>query len=189
MTTICAYGIIAFFFFVEARLRQGEAAKSREAGKDDQNTTMRVSQAFGVMFVTLLLAPILNYFGIGTILTDWLGWLGLILMVIGLGMRIWASKTLGAFYTRTLLIQTEQHIVDVGLYRYIRNPGYLGDLMMFISAGFAVMNWIAVMVITVAMINAYAYRIRVEETMLESAFGEQFTAYKAHTWRLIPLIY
>jgi protein-S-isoprenylcysteine O-methyltransferase Ste14 len=189
MTTICAYAIIAFFVFVEVRLRQGKAAKSLETGMADQNSTKRIGQAFGVMFLALLLAPILNYLGVGILTIGWLAWLGVILMLVGLGLRIWASRTLGAFYTRTLLIQTEQRIVDSGPYRYIRNPGYLGDLIMFISAGFAVMNWISVIAITVAMVNAYVYRIRTEETMLQSAFGEQFAAYQTRTWRLIPLIY
>src|SRR5258708_5900452 len=189
MTTICAYAIIAFFIFVERRLRQGKAAQSLETGKDDQNSTRRVGQAFAIMFVALLLSPLLNAFGVGTITVDWLAWLGVILMLLGLGLRIWASRTLGAFYTRTLLIQTEQKIVYNGPYRFIRNPGYLGALIMFISAGFAVMNWISVIVIGVAMVNAYVYRIRSEEAMLESAFGEHFAEYKARSWRLIPLIY
>ncbi len=189
MTTICAYAIIALFMFVERRLRQGKAAQSLETGKADQNSTRRVGQAFAIMFVALLLAPFLNTFGVGTINIDWLAWRGVILMLVGLGLRIWASRTLGAFYRRTLLIQTEQKIVDSGPYRFIRNPGYLGALIMFISAGFAVMNWISVIVIGVAMVNAYVYRIRSEEAMLESAFGEHFAEYKARSWRLIPLIY
>src|SRR5450432_71947 len=151
MTTLLAYLIIASFFYIENRLRQGKAAKSFETGQADQKSTRRVGQAFGVMFLALLLAPILNYFGAGTISINWLAWLGIILMLVGLGLRISASRTLGAYYTRTLLIQKEQQIVDTGLYRYIRNPGYLGDLIMFVSAGFAVMNWLSVIGILFVM--------------------------------------
>src|SRR5258708_13217095 len=106
MTTICAYAIIAFFFFVESRLRQGKAAKSRETGEADQHSTKRIGQAFGVMFLTLLLAPILNYFGVGTIPIDWLAWLGVILMLGGLGFRIWARRPLGPVSTLTLFLPT-----------------------------------------------------------------------------------
>lgn len=189
MTTLCAYAIIAAFLVTEQRLRQGNAAKSRDTGPADRNSTRRVGEAFAVMFLLLLLAPILNVYGVGTIPIAWLAWLGVILMVIGLGVRVSANRTLGAFYTRTLLIQTEQSLVDDGLYHYIRNPGYLGALLMFISAGLAAMNWLALIVIAVAMINAYRYRIRTEEAMLQAVFADQFTAYKARTWRLIPLIY
>ncbi len=63
------------------------------------------------------------------------------------------------------------------------------DFVMLVCAGLAVMNWIVTIAILVAMVNAYVYRIRSEEAMLQSEFGEQFTAYKARTWRLIPLVY
>src|SRR5258708_37341295 len=105
-TTICAYAIIALFMFVERRLRQGKAAQSLETGKDDQNSTRRVGQAFAIMFVALLLSPLLNAFGVGTITVDWLAWLGVILMLLGLGLRTWADRSLAAFYTRTLLLET-----------------------------------------------------------------------------------
>ncbi len=36
------------------------------------------------------------------------------LMLAGLGLRVWASRTLSAFYTPTVMIQAEQHIVDSG---------------------------------------------------------------------------
>ncbi len=60
---------------------------------------------------------------------------------------------------------------------------------MFISAGFAVQNGIALVLIAIAMISAYIYRIRVEETMLQVTFGDRFMNYSAHTWRLIPFLY
>ncbi len=96
---------------------------------------------------------------------------------------------MGEFYTRTLRVKTEQRIVDTGPYKLIRNPGYLGDLVMFVSAGLAVLNWIAALVIAAAMLRAYIYRIRSEEAMLQSTFGSDFMAYKARTWRLVPHIF
>ena len=60
---------------------------------------------------------------------------------------------------------------------------------MFISAGFAVQNGIALVLIAIAMISAYIYRIRVEETMLQVTFGDRFMNYNAHIWRLIPFLY
>jgi protein-S-isoprenylcysteine O-methyltransferase Ste14 len=35
----------------------------------------------------------------------------------------------------------------------------------------------------------YAYRIRAEETMLQTRLGEQYKAYMARSWRLIPRLY
>ncbi len=115
--------------------------------------------------------------------------LGLVLMLGGLALRYWAARTLGAFYTRTLLVKTDHRIVDNGPYRLIRNPGYLGNLLLFIGAGLAATNWLVVLVIAIALLSSYIYRIRVEEAMLESTFGDEYRAYKARTRKLIPLVY
>jgi len=71
----------------------------------------------------------------------------------------------------------------------IRNPGYSGDLLLWVGAGLAVSNWIVAVVITLVMFSSYRYRIQSEEHMLLATFGEDYQAYMAKTWRLIPLIY
>src|SRR5262245_49281483 len=121
-TTICAYVLIGLFFVVEGRTRKGADAKSMKAGQFDQDSTKFVGLAFGSSLITLLLAPLLNYIGLGR-LDNSVGVIGLALMVIGLVLRYWATQTLGAYYSRTLLIKTEQSVVDNGPYRWIRNPG------------------------------------------------------------------
>jgi protein-S-isoprenylcysteine O-methyltransferase Ste14 len=186
---IIAYVLVAVFLIVEGRLRQGREAASFEAGYFDRNSTKYVGFAFGTALVMLILAPILNYFQVAGVSEGGLQMFGLALMVIGLALRYWASKTLGAFYTRTLLVKTDHHIVESGPYRLIRNPGYLGVIVLFVGASLAASNWLVVAVITSILLASYMYRIRVEETMLQTTFGEEYQAYKARTWKLVPLVY
>lgn len=61
--------------------------------------------------------------------------------------------------------------------------------MMNIGAGLAITNWIAVLFITVIGVMSYAYRLRAEEEMLETTFGEQYKIYVEKTSRLVPFIY
>jgi protein-S-isoprenylcysteine O-methyltransferase Ste14 len=186
---IAAYLLIGVFLVMEGRLRQGREAKSLDAGEHDRGSTKRIGSAFAGTFIMLILAPILNYLRVAVMSSIVLGIFGLALMVVGLALRYWASKTLGAFYTRTLLVKTDHHIVDNGPYRLIRNPGYLGDIFLFVGAGLAASNWIVVVVITIVLLTSYIYRIRVEENMLQTKFGEEYRAYQARTWKLIPLVY
>jgi len=190
-TTICAYVLIGVFFLdIEGRMRKGQEAKTLQAGQHDRGSTQLIGLAIPVMFVILLAAPVLDYLQIGQITRSLLvGGLGLAVMLSGIALRYWASKTLGEFYTRTLLIKTEHQIVESGPYRIIRHPGYLGFILMFVGAGLATANWIATALVTILMSIVYVYRIHVEETMLQTAFGERYEAYRAHTWRLVPLIY
>jgi protein-S-isoprenylcysteine O-methyltransferase Ste14 len=191
LTTICAYLLIGIFFLgIEGRLRQGQEAKSLQAGQFDHGSTALIGVAVQTSFVTLLLAPVLNHLQIGQIRHGaFVGGFGLAIMMGGIALRYWAAKTLGEFYTRTLLLKAEHQIVESGPYWIIRHPGYLGFILMVIGAGLATANWIAAALITIVVSPIYAYRIHVEENMLQAAFGEQYKAYMAHTWRLVPLVY
>lgn len=60
---------------------------------------------------------------------------------------------------------------------------------MWIGAGLATANGIAVLIVTLAMLSAYHYRIQSEEHMLSATRGQKYNEYKARTWKLIPFIY
>ena len=190
-TTICAYLLIAVFFLgIEGRLRQGQQAKSLRPGQFDQGSTRLIGAAVQISFITLLLAPVLNHFQMGQIRYGaFVGGFGLAVMMSGIALRYWAAKTLGEFYTRTLLIKAEHQIVESGPYRIIRHPGYLGFVLMLVGAGLATMNWVAAALITIVVLVIYAYRIHTEEQMLQAAFSEQYKAYMIRTWRLVPWVY
>jgi protein-S-isoprenylcysteine O-methyltransferase Ste14 len=190
LTTIAAYVLIIGFFVVEGRLRQGQAALSLQPGQADRGSTRLLGAAFMMALVALLTAPALNAFQIGHLNAGPIaGWAGVAIMIGGIGLHIWANRTLGAFYTRTLRTAADQHLVERGPYRVLRHPGYSGSLLMWIGAGLATVNWLVAAVVAIVMLIAYSHRIRAEETMLQQTFDAQYQAYKSHTWKIIPLIY
>jgi len=120
---------------------------------------------------------------------DVISWIGIIVMLSGILLRVWAFQTLGRFYTRTLRISEGQRVVQEEPYKYVRHPGYLGVIVLWVGAGLATANWIVTVLVMLTFVFAYRYRIKVEERMLDASFGEQYAACKEHTWRLIPLIW
>jgi protein-S-isoprenylcysteine O-methyltransferase len=189
MPALGAYLLLLSFFLVERRLRQGQAARSFEAGEHDRRSTVFIGAAFGTGIACVLLAPALNAHGIGSAIPRWLAWVGLFVAAGGLTLRIWAPRQLGRFYTRTLRTDARQTVVDEGPYRVIRHPGYAGVLALWIGAGLAVGNLPVVVAILVAMLAAYAYRIRAEERMLVATLGQPYRDYQARTWRLLPFFF
>jgi protein-S-isoprenylcysteine O-methyltransferase Ste14 len=190
VTTFLAYLLIVGFIVTEGRTRKGEAAQSLEAGAFDQQSTRRLGLAYMVVILGLLSAPFLNYFGIGVL--PWsgvIGWAGLIVAALGVGVRLWANHILGEFYTRTLKVTEKQVIVEEGPYKLIRHPGYMGMILLWVGAGLAVGNWLALLLAAGVMFAAYAYRIRSEETMMAASYGEQYQSYQRQTRKLIPFIY
>jgi protein-S-isoprenylcysteine O-methyltransferase Ste14 len=184
-----AYSLIGCFFIAERLLRQGEGARSLQQGPADRGSTRTIGVAFGVALLSLLVAPFLNRRRIGYLGKKKWAWGGIAGMVIGLGLRIWALRVLGSFFTRTLRTEAEQHLIREGPYRLIRHPGYLGDLLLWIGAGIASSNWITIISTSLPMMGAYWYRIRVEEEMLETVFPQEYQSYARHTSKLIPFIY
>jgi protein-S-isoprenylcysteine O-methyltransferase len=60
---------------------------------------------------------------------------------------------------------------------------------MWLGASFATANWLVPMFFAIPMMVAYWYRIRAEETMLASAFPQEYPDYASSTWRLVPFLY
>jgi protein-S-isoprenylcysteine O-methyltransferase Ste14 len=189
LSTIAAYGLIVGFLVMERAMRQGPEARSLEAGPFDRHSSRRLGMAMLVGLIAMLLAPSLNSLRVGALDNDSIGWAGVGLMVVGIGLRYWAARVLGRFFTRTLRVADDQRLVEQGPYRMIRHPGYSADLLMWAGAALATVNGIAATVVICTMLAAYRYRIRCEEAMLLATMGPPYRAYMKRTWRLVPFIF
>jgi len=187
IATFISYFLILVFFIMERFIRVGTDARSLSKTKFDRNSTNVVALALIVSTVILIITPFLNNL-FGRINIKYFGFLGIILMILGLIIRIIAAKTLGKFYMRTLRKTDNHKIVKNGIYKFIRHPGYLGLFLLFIGAGIAVENFISLILIFVIMTVAYSYRIKVEEEMLIKIFGNKYKKYMKETKRIIPFI-
>lgn len=138
--------------------------------------------------VAVVLPLILVLAGVGRLSTPLVSWVGLIVMLLGLAFRAWSMRVLGASYTRTLRVSA-QEVVDRGPYRYVRHPGYLGSILIWIGFAIALADWVGIVVIVPLMVGVYVYRIQAEETMLVAAFGDRYEGYRERSWRLVPFLY
>lgn len=177
-----------YYFLTEGVLRKGTSGKSIKRGKYDKGSTLFVVCTFIFSFIILIQATIINFENNNS--DNNLSVIaGTLLMITGLLIRVNAAQTLGAFYSRTLRTQTEQSIVQNGLYSVIRHPGYFGVFTMWVGAGLITRNWIALSLLMVVQLIGYSYRINKEEEMLKESFGKEYIDYMARTKRLIPFIY
>lgn len=76
-------------------------------------------------------------------------------------------------------------IIETGLYRYSRNPMYLG--MAIAQAGLAMLlgNWISLALVPVAMVIIQTQVIAREERYLGATFGAHYAAYTRRVRRWI----
>jgi protein-S-isoprenylcysteine O-methyltransferase Ste14 len=109
--------------------------------------------------------------------------------IAGVVLRIVAFRTLGASYSRTLRVTEQQALVTRGVYRRVRHPGYASAILIWGGAAIASGVVAAAAVAGVVLVGVYLYRIGAEERMLARAFGAEYEAYRARSWRLVPYVY
>jgi len=118
------------------------------------------------------------------------GWamfaLGFAVFVAGILLRIWAILTLGRYFTPSVQVQSGQHVVRSGPYRYVRHPSYTGMLLALIGLGVALDDWLSLLVLAVLPLTGILVRIRHEESVLLAALGDEYREYASHTRRLVP---
>ena len=113
-------------------------------------------------------------------------WIGIALIVAGIVIRAIAIATLWRYFTVNVAIARDHELIDRGLYKFIRHPSYTGSLLSFIGLGLALQNWISLALITIAIVAAFAYRVRVEEGALVEHFGDRYRDYMKRTKRFVP---
>lgn len=78
-------------------------------------------------------------------------------------------------------------ILDVGPYRYVRNPMYLGHLI-FMTGLAITFQSLAAVALLVFHIIWFQRRVLEDERHLQERFKDAYTAYKARVKRWIPFV-
>ncbi|SHM46115.1 isoprenylcysteine carboxylmethyltransferase family protein [Chitinophaga sp. CF418] len=171
-----------------------EILLSRLLRSSQSDKTRADKQSLRIIWITIMIALPLAHF-----LSWQLSWpistsalvpdIGLGLIVAGMLFRFTAIYTLGRYFTVDVAIRADHKIVKSGMYRYLRHPSYLGMLISFFGNALAFNSWIAVLIGFLPVLGAVLYRMKIEEELLISNFGQEYLDYKKGTWRLIPFVY
>jgi protein-S-isoprenylcysteine O-methyltransferase Ste14 len=115
-------------------------------------------------------------------------WIGVALFAVGGMLRLWPVFVLGRRFSGLVAIQPGHSLVTDGIYAAVRNPSYLGMLVMMLGWGLAFRSGVGVLLAALIILPLVA-RIRSEEHLLRKQFGADYEAYCARTWRLMPWLY
>jgi protein-S-isoprenylcysteine O-methyltransferase len=115
--------------------------------------------------------------------------IGFVLIVFGLFIRIKSLFTLKQQFTYTVTKIAKHELIETGLYKTIRHPGYLGQIIIFTGIATTLSNWLSVLLMLIPVVIGYLYRIKVEEKFMKEQFGETYNLYLKRTKKLIPKLY
>jgi len=182
---IIAVSYVYGFFEVFRNIRQRN--KSKVTSSSDRSS---VWWLYGLITVGYALSFAIGATKIGRIY-DWNTFFatGMALFVIGLLIRIYSILTLEQYFTYSVAKVENHKIIATGLYKFIRHPGYLGQLIIFIGISTSMSNWLSILLMMIPVMLGYLYRIKVEERFMTDQFGEDYKNYQERTKRIIPMLY
>jgi protein-S-isoprenylcysteine O-methyltransferase Ste14 len=114
--------------------------------------------------------------------------IGLALFIIGLIIMLVGQTTLWRNYSGTVVIREDHQLITHGIYRFTRNPMYLGGIMVVTGIpvyAASLYGFLTSLVLIPIILN----RIRLEEELLTEEFGDAYRTYKETTSKLIPFVY
>lgn len=115
--------------------------------------------------------------------------IGSILALTGLIIRVTSILQLKQQFTYTVTKIENHELIEKGLYKIIRHPGYLGQLIIFLGISTCLSNWISILLMIIPVLLGYLNRMNVEEKFMVKHMGQKYIDYQKRTKRLIPTIY
>jgi protein-S-isoprenylcysteine O-methyltransferase Ste14 len=159
------------------------------SGEREDRANRWVLPAFGVIGLLSGFLPAytdrIDFWAFGG---EGLRWIGALLFIAGGALRLWPVFVLGKRFSGLVAIQPGHRLVTDGIYRRLRNPSYLGMLVIAVGWALAFRSGVGLL-LTALMVIPLIARIHAEEALLKAQFGGEYEAYCANTWRLLPGIY
>ena len=182
---IIAVSFLYGFFEVFMNLRL--KSKNNGASSSDKNSLWWL---YGIITLGYTLSFSIGATEIGRI-HNWNTFfaIGMALFIMGFLIRIHSILTLGRYFTYSVVKLDNHKIIEAGLYKIIRHPGYLGQLIIFLGISTSLSNWTSILAMMIPVVFGFAYRISVEEKFMVEQFGKNYLDYRTRTKRIIPFVY
>ncbi len=169
---------------------QMSSNNSDQKGKDKSSLSLLWIVIISSISLSIFVANIhFEEFSLMITTQNWIIYLGLIVLFIGILTRFLIIKSLGKYFTVDVTIREGHQIKTDGVYSILRHPSYSASLLTFLGLGLFLNNWIALFIAFIPPFIAFLYRIKIEEKALIEQFGQDYIDYKKQTKKLIPFIY
>ena len=114
-------------------------------------------------------------------------WIGFILTALSIPLAAWVHHALGRHYSYALETKEDQSIVTIGPYSRIRHPLYSVHTLFNSGMILLTANIPLILFAIIGVPFTYA-RMKSEEAMMKTQFGEEYVNYMMRTGRIFPKI-
>ncbi|HET7625611.1 MAG TPA: isoprenylcysteine carboxylmethyltransferase family protein [Verrucomicrobiae bacterium] len=165
------------------------ALNVKKARKSESRLARMVHLAFACFaFVLIVLSASPNRF---------VGWhlfsaqkdffIGVAILLIGLGFAVWARIHLGAYWSGRVELKEGHRLIRTGPYKWVRHPIYTGILAGFLGTGFATGD-VRIAGAFVFLGIIFFLKSRREECLLTQEFGDEYIQYRKKVPAFLPFL-
>jgi len=142
----------------------------------------------------ILVFIILGIFKIGVLSEEMVGnlmylrYIGMLVFVVFSWVQVVSYKSLGNSYSHEIVVFREHQLIRKGMYKTIRHPQYVSQILSDFGAGIALMSYCVIPLVVLVEIPLFILRASFEERLLQSHFSEDYTDYKKKSGFFLPFI-
>jgi protein-S-isoprenylcysteine O-methyltransferase Ste14 len=151
--------------------------------------TEKKLSSLGFLLVEILILFIALYQLFNTeIIYNTLTYTGLVLFIFGVTLATVARYQLRKNYMPAFSARTPNNVVMNGAYKIVRNPIYLG--MLLVVVGFELILYPILAAVGIITFIIFVVQIKKEEKLIGDSLGEDWTKFRKQTkYRLIPFVW
>jgi protein-S-isoprenylcysteine O-methyltransferase Ste14 len=112
-------------------------------------------------------------------------WIGVALLVGGLGFAVWARVHLGRNWSGAVTVKQDHELIRSGPYALVRHPIYSGLLLALLGTVLA-SGTLRALIGLALIVTAVARKVRTEESFMRETFGADYERYRQQVPALIP---
>lgn len=165
--------------------------QSAESAKDAKawDKVLAPLMALSIGYPLVIVAGLDHRYGWSPDFPLWLNGIGFVMIALGYAFAVWALAE-NRFFVSVVRIQTERghEVCDTGPYRYVRHPGYAGNLPPLLGIVLALSSVWTLIPAAAALVIAVVRTALEDRTLQEELPGYREYARRVR-YRLIPGIY
>ncbi|HEY1802566.1 MAG TPA: isoprenylcysteine carboxylmethyltransferase family protein [Terriglobales bacterium] len=112
-----------------------------------------------------------------------------ICFLVSAGALSWSgAQSLGRHWRVDAALNSDHQLVTSGPYRFVRHPIYASMFSILLGTGFMITSkWLFIAAVAL-FIAGTEIRVRIEESLLGSRFGDEFVSYRSRVAAYIPFV-
>lgn len=138
--------------------------------------------------VLQIIAKVLVWIVPAAYVPNWRIWLGIALSLVGILTVQLALRHLDKQWRLDAALNADHQLIRTGPYAALRHPIYAAMFAMVIGTGLLLARWPAIIAAAILHVAGTEVRIRFEERLLRSRFGEEYETWARRVRAYVPLL-